>query len=242
MSTLRIPARFNGPPTTANGGYAAGRLAAHLPAAAAAAGVSVRLRRPPALDRDLTVAVDGGTAELRDGEDLVATATAMPLDLAVPDLPSLEEARAAASAADRTRPGHPFPSCFGCGPDRDRDEAVAALLAAVPGRQDGLWACTWTPPDGLPHHADGTLEDAIVWVALDCPSAQPVAPDGGAPHVLGTLTARLDHPVRVGVEHLLLAWPLGRDGRKAHSAAAVVAPDGTICARSRALWIALPSG
>jgi hypothetical protein len=235
-ATLRIPARFNGPPASANGGYTAGRLAAHLPGADA---VRVRLRQPPPLERDLEVRAGGDGAELLDGGALVAEAAAADLDLAVPPPPSAAEARAAGISRDR--PHHPFPTCFGCGPARDPAEAVAALLGLVPGREDGVWATTWIPGPRLPAGGDGAIAPEIVWVALDCPSAQPVAPDGGPAHVLGTITGRLERPVRIGVEHVLMAWPLGRDGRKAHSGAAVIGPDGGVCARAQALWIALPA-
>ena len=66
---LIIGARFNGPETTANGGYACGRLAAFLTEPA-----EVTLRLPPPLEMGMTVLVggDGTTAELHDGEALVA--------------------------------------------------------------------------------------------------------------------------------------------------------------------------
>jgi hypothetical protein len=62
----------------------------------------------------------------------------------------------------------------------------------------------------------------------------------GRPHVLGTLVARQERPVRVDVEHVLVAWALGRDGRRATSASAVIGPDGEVCARGQAIWFAVP--
>ena len=47
---LRVPARFCGPPTSANGGYVAG-----LVAAAMGHNVIVRLVGPPPLDTDLVL-------------------------------------------------------------------------------------------------------------------------------------------------------------------------------------------
>jgi hypothetical protein len=67
-----------------------------------------------------------------------------------------------------------------------------------------------------------------------------VQPSGGVPHVLGTLVARQDRPVRLDADHVLLAWALGREGRRAASASAVIGPDGEVCARAEAVWIALP--
>ena len=66
-----IDARFNGPPTSANGGYISGRLAQYVDAPA----VRVRLRQPPPLQTPMTVrrSPDGGVHLLRS-EQLVAEA------------------------------------------------------------------------------------------------------------------------------------------------------------------------
>lgn len=233
MTALVVPGRFSGPPGSANGGYVAGLLAHRVDAEAA---VTVRLQRPPPLDLPLAVRRDGSTVELLDGDDLLARAAPATLDLAVPTAPGRTEA-AAAVAARPARTGHPFPTCFGCGPDRPPGESVHALLGPMPGRP-GLWAGVWCPGDLLPSR-DGSVAPEMAWVALDCSSAQPVAPDDGPAHVLGTLTARLDGPVRLDTDHVLLAWALGSEGRKKHSAAAIVGPDGAVRARARAVWIAL---
>ena len=53
--TLTIPACFNGPPTSANGGYTCGRVAQLVGAEVA----EVSLRSPPPLDTPLSVGRDG---------------------------------------------------------------------------------------------------------------------------------------------------------------------------------------
>lgn len=227
---MKIAARFNGPPGSGNGGYVAGLLAQRVDAKA----VSVRLRVPPPLDTPLDVHFDGAAAELRDGDVVVARAEPADLEFELPKLPSLDEARAAAAEVP-PRTEHPFPTCFGCGPDRPPGEAVGALLGQV---DDVLWAGVWRPGPLLPHEG-GHVAPEVVWSALDCPSAQPVAPDGGPAHVLGTLTARLEHPVALDTDHLLLAWALGREGRKAWSASAIVSPDGMVCGVAKAVWISI---
>lgn len=224
MSTVRVAARFNGPPGSGNGGYSAGLLAAHVDAPA----VSVRLRKPVPLDREMKVV--GG--ELLDGDAVIASAEAATLELDVPAVPTLDEARAA-QAEVPWRDRHPFPTCFGCGPGRD--DGIAALLGPLDGRPE--WAGVWRPSDVLPNDGEYVLPE-IVWAALDCPSAQPVAPDGGPAFVLGTFVARVEQPVPLGVDHVLLAWELGREGRKAHSASAIIGPHG-VCGRARAVWISI---
>jgi hypothetical protein len=230
VTALTVAARFGGPPGTANGGYLAGRLAAEVGAAT----VSVRLRRPTPLDRPLGLRRDGRAVELFDGDELLARAEPAELDLDVPVPPTPAEA-AAAAAALPPRTQHPFPDCFGCGPHRRPGDAVAALLGPLPGRSD-VWAGTWRPTAELPS-AGGEAAPETVWAALDCPSFQPLT--DGVPHVLGTLVARQERPVRLDAEHVLMAWALGREGRRATSASAVIGPDGEVCALGRAIWFAL---
>ena len=231
MSALTVAARFCGPPGTANGGWLSGRLAAEVDAAT----VSVRLRRPTPLERPLDLRRDGDAVELLDDGELLARAEPAELDLEVPPAPSPEVA-AAAAAALPLRTDHPFPACFGCGPHRRPGDAVAALLGPLPDRPD-LWAGLWRPTAELPS-AGGEAAPEAVWAALDCPSSQPLTT--GVPHVLGTLVARQERPVRLDADHVLLAWAMGGDGRRATSASAVVGPDGEVCARARAIWFALP--
>ena len=231
MSALTVAARFCGPPGTANGGWLAGRLAAELPVAT----VAVRLRRPTPLERPLDLRRDGDAVELLDGGELLARAEPADLDLDVPPAPAADVAAAAAAAAP-PRTDHPFPECFGCGPHRRPGDAVAAVLGPLPDAPD-LWAGVWRPTAELPSATDEAAPESV-WAALDCPSFQPLAT--GVPHVLGALVARQERPVRLDTEHVLLAWALGRDGRRATSASAVVGPDGEVCARARATWFAVP--
>jgi hypothetical protein len=46
-----------------------------------------------------------------------------------------------------------------------------------------------------------------------------------------------ERPVGLDTDHVLLAWRIGREGRKAITASAVVGPDGQVCARARAIWL-----
>ena len=229
MSTLTVAERFVGPPGTANGGYLGGRLAELVGGHA----VSVRLRRPTPLGRDLLLHRDGPVVELLDGDEVLATATPADLDLAVPTPPSPAEA-AAAQAALPPRTDHPFPLCFGCGPARVPGDAVAVFVGPLPDRPE-LWAGIFRPTAQLPS-SGGVAAPETVWAALDCPSFQPADPGSDAPWLLGTLTARQERPVLLDVDHVLLAWRLGREGRKAITASALIGPDGAVCARAQAIW------
>jgi hypothetical protein len=229
VSTLTVAERFCGPPGTANGGYLTGRLAA----LAGVDPVSVRLRRPIPLERPLQVRRDGSAVELFDGDDLLATATPAELDLDVPIPPTRDEA-AAAQAALPPRTGHPFPRCFGCGPERRPGDAVAVFVGPLPDRPE-IWAGIFRPTAELPS-AGGVAAPETVCAALDCPSFQPASPGSTSPWLLGTLTVALERPVRLDTDHVLLAWRLRREGRRAFTASALIGPDGEVCARAQAIW------
>jgi len=220
-----IDRRFNGPPASAQGGYTCGLVAERVAGHCA----SVSLRTPPPLERALTFAQgDDGAVALLDGETAVAEGAPAELELDLPDPVSLEEARAARSPwADV----HPFPRCFGCGPERSQDEAVAIHSGPVAGR-DHIFAGVWVPLEEF-------TAPRFAWAALDCPTAAPAVPTDAAPSVLANLTARLFAPVRPGEPHVVTAWLLGHDGRKHRGAAAIHGRDGELCGYSVGLWVEL---
>jgi hypothetical protein len=227
-----IDRRFRGPPDSGQGGYTCGLLAECVEGSSAA----VRLHVPPPLERPLDISsAEDGTVELRDGDRLVAEGAPAQLVLDVPPpVPphQAEQASAECPWVDR----HPFPSCFGCGPERSQDEAVAIAMGAVAGTDH--FAAPWTP---LAEFADesGAVAARFVWAALDCPTAAPAVPAEAPACVLGRLTGRLVAPVRPGRLHTVMAWPGGHDGRKHRGAAAIYGPAGELCACSEGLWIEL---
>jgi hypothetical protein len=125
---LTIPARFNGPPGTANGGFTCGLLAGRLDAEV----VEVSLRAPPPLERPLTVERAGESAELWDGDALVAEAAPAELALDPPRAVSPEAARAAAQAGhEHWTAKHPFPTCVVCGPGREPGDGMRLFPAPL---------------------------------------------------------------------------------------------------------------
>lgn len=230
-----IDRRFNGPPSSANGGYACGVLAEALGGDRPASGddaVAVTLRQPPPLDTplDRVRREDGGAALLRDGA-LVAEAASASLALTAPSAPTAEQAALAAERyAGHDR--HAFPTCFVCGPHRD---AGGLRIFAGPTGDGGVVAAPWTPPGDLA--SDGVVDPRVVWAALDCPTFFACA--SARPAVLGRLTARLREPVAAGRPYVVAAWPLGRDGRKLRAASAVFSEDGEPAAIAQAVWIEL---
>ena len=209
-----IPARYSGPPGSANGGYTCGLVAGLLGGDA-----EVTLRRPPPLDRPLRW--DGG--RLWDGEELVAEGESAELELEVPAPVSLEEAEAA-SARYVGFEEHAFPTCFVCGPHRE--DGLRIFAGPVDSRD--LVAAPWTPPES---------SRELVWAALDCPGAFAVGFEGRGEVVLGRLAARVDRLPAAGEPHVVVAWPLSEDGRKLYAGTAIFTADGEPIARARATWI-----
>jgi len=224
--SIVLPARFNGPPESANGGYTCGRVAALVGAEA----VEVTLLRPPPLDTELAVRRAGDAVELVCGEDVVASGRALDaFDVDVPPVVDVAAAQAAGAATPLAE-GHPFPTCFGCGPQRG-DDGLHCLCGPVAGR-DGIWAVGWTPAEVAPE---------IVWAALDCPGSAPVVVPGGPAHVLGRMSARIDRLPEVGEPHAVMSWVRSLDGRKKHTGTALVSQAGAVLAVAHETWIELRS-
>jgi hypothetical protein len=222
-----VPRRFNGPPDSGNGGYCAGVVAGK-------GAFEVNLRRPVPLDTPLELVRDGddGAVRLLDGAAVVADGRPGVVDAEVPAPLGLEAARAA-SARYRGRADGVFSRCFVCG--RAREDALGVFAGAVDGRD--LVASPWTPP-AWSAGEDGYVRPEIVWAVLDCPTYFALYADGELPlSFLARLTARVDSPVRAGEEHVVIGWPLGKDGRKHHAGSAVLSRDGDVLAVARALLV-----
>jgi hypothetical protein len=235
VRTLSIPQRFCGPPRWANGGFSCGSFAAGIDGAA-----EVTLRKPIPLDQQILIEADGDgyTATGDDGELLAEARPAAALDgLRPPARPSIEEAAAASADSPFRGPDHTYPGCFVCGPQHpDGLEIFVGPLER--GADDPeAFADRFTIDPALAED-DGNAGPGLVWAALDCPSFVPPF-WAYAPVLLGRLTAEQLEPVPTGESLVAVSWPLEIEGRKLHSASAVLDGDGQVLARARALWIQL---
>ena len=224
-----IEPRFNGPPDSANGGYACGLLGEAIGPAA-----RVNLRKPPPLGVPLSRDGEDGVFRLLDGETVIADGTAAAPSVAAPAPPDRATAELASSRfAGRDPARHSFPTCFVCGPERSEDG-----LRIFPGPIEGseLLACSW-PGEDLAD-GDGAVAPKFVWAALDCPSGFACMPLGSMT-VLASMTAELRGPVTVGDEHVVVAWELSSEGRKHQAGSAIYAAGGACVALAEALWITL---
>ncbi len=220
---LTFPHRYRGPLTSANGGYACGRLAAFVDAAE----VEVTLRLPPPLDRGLTVEPTGDGVRLLDGVDLVAEARAADVGFEPPAPVSVVDAEA--SRERHVREWTPeFRECYVCGV---REDGLQIRVGLVSGREPL-------------HAAPIALRESgreFAWAAIDCPGAYAVGAAGRGDIVLGRMTARVDRVPDPGERCVVTSWPIGEDGRKLFAGTALFAADGELLAFAKQVWIA-PKG
>ena len=194
LDTLVLDRRFNGPPTTANGGYACGAIGELVDGPA-----EVTLRTPPPLGVPLAVSfLPGGEIDVHDGDTLVMSARPVDgVDVEPPVRPTLAQARAAM-----------------------RGSVAASVFL----------------PDATVPNRDGVVAPGIVWAALDSPSATALQ-DRERPGVLARLSVERLDCVEVGEPVIATGWHVASDGRKHHTASALLSPDGDVLARASALWI-----
>lgn len=236
IGTVRIPARFQGPSGSGQGGWTAARLAE-----LADRTVTIRLRAPVPLDRDLRVELAAGPAwRCLDGDDVVCEATPWVADVPDTEAVPVERARAARGRFPLRADQHPAPRCFSCGLQHDTMAVHAGPLGDGPER----YATDWTAPTWAAG-PDGTVDPAVLWAALDCTAAWYVS---GHPTFRRCVTAQYAvevlRPVPAGEVLALVAWdgdwPGGWDGRKRGAASAAFDDAGRVVARARSLWVAVP--
>lgn len=234
-----IERRFRGPDWSGQGGYTCG-----LVAAAVGNPAEVRLRNPPPLDTPL---------ELRPVESTDALMMFDPADCPVAEGWSLEEldidvpppvgfadaeAGAAAYLGREGHGEHPFPGCFGCGPERDPGDGLRVFAGPVPGRE-GIFAGPFVPDDSLTDGESDEVRDEVTWAALDCPTGAPVLlglpPETAI--VLGTMAARIDTRPRVGYRYIVMSWLEERGERVARGASALLDDTGGTHAVARGSWV-----
>jgi hypothetical protein len=217
-NTLTIERRYRGPLQSGNGGYTAGRLAAFVDGPA-----EVTLRLPPPLDRPLRVVEEDGRVLLLDGDALVAEARPGAPALEVPDPVSVAEAEAAASRHVRFG-GDEFSECFSCGV-RPGD-GLCIHVGPVSGRD--LHAAPWIARDVSPE---------VIWAAIDCAGAYAVGGPGRGEVVLGRMAAEVRRIPGEGEQCVVIAWPLGEEGRKLYAGTALLSAAGERLAVARQTWI-----
>ena len=233
LDTLVLDPRFNGPPSSANGGYACGAIGELVDGPA-----EVTLLAPPPLGQPLGIQFppDGGVVVNGPHAVTIARARAVDkVDVEPPVRPSLADAR----EASRHHPGHGrdslFSDCYVCG--SRRHDGLGIHFGPLRGHSD-VTAAVFLADATVPNR-DGIVAPDIVWAALDCPSYTPPLWDWERPSLLARLAVERLDSVLVGEPVVAMGWHLGSEGRKHHTASALLSADGDVLARARALWITL---
>jgi hypothetical protein len=239
MTDLLVPRRYCGPPSSGNGGWTAGALAALVPAhvSGEAPGVTVSLRRPPPLDTPMPVSRADGTAEATYDGVVVARAEASDAEPTLVEPVRPDEARAA-EASYSGHSFHPFPTCFVCGVGREEGDGLRIFPGQV-GDQEGAArvAATWTPDPSVADD-DLVVPRATAWAALDCVGGWAGDLEERL-MVLARMTARVDALPHAGEEHVVVGMGLRSEGRKTFTASTLYDSDGRVVARAEHLWVAV---
>ena len=235
---LTIPARYCGPPGSANGGYACGLTASAL----GGSGVEVTLRAPPPLDRPLTLQRNNSKATLVDGDRVIADARLVDepdsIVAAVPDALRYEDVVAAASSfnVETYLDDHEYPTCFTCGPSREPGDGLRIFPASTARPELVVWP--WTPDVSLFGTA-GDLDEPVIWAALDCQSGLSwVTREPGA-FVLDKMAVVIRRSPAPGERLIVAGWSGQAEGRRRPAGSAIYSESGEILAAGQATWILL---
>ena len=117
-----------------------------------------------------------------------------------------------------------FSECFTCGVRPD--DGLCIHVGPVAGSE--LHAAAWTAREVSPE---------VVWAAIDCPGAWAVGGPGRGEVVLGRMNAEIRRLPDEGEQCVVVAQPLGEDGRKLYAATALYSAEGELLALARQIWI-----
>ncbi len=229
INQLEIDKHFCGPAESGNGGYSAGLIATNVPFPA-----EVTLRKPPPLNTPMRLVVDGKTAQLLNGEELVAEAHELEdFEMELPTPVSFD-------AAAKASPNYygfekaAFPNCFVCGPNRHKEQG----LQIYPGKTgERTVAAPWIPYGSL-GDAAGNVRPIYIWAALDCPGAWSIL-DHDIVVVLGRFAVKQVAPVKAGERCVVMGWVTGQEGRKTWTGTGIFNENGEVCAYAKATWISI---
>lgn len=224
--TITISKQFCGPPNSGNGGYVCGMLDRQTDYLS-----EVTLQKTIPLNKELNLLQEDETVKLMDGDALIAHAKPGDFYMQVPEPPTFEEAEEAAKNYAGLNGRHTFPGCFVCGPDHQQGMYIFA------GRHEEtqLYAAPWIPDRILADEQD-RVKTEFIWAALDCPGYFSIVKDQPEPFLLGRMTAKILHPITAYEKCTVIAWDLGREGKKHYCGTAVFNEREELCAVAKGIW------
>jgi hypothetical protein len=227
---VTIPAQFNGPVRSGNGGYVCGLLGDEH--GRTGGPITSTLRQPPPLDTPLTWEREDDEVRLvTAGGALIGTAVSGAFDREPVPCPTEQQAAAGLAAY----PGfhtHPFDHCFTCGTARGEGDGLRLFAGPYDER---ITAAPWSPHPAF-GQPDGALTLPVSWAALDCPGGW-AADFSAYPMVLGRMTAEVIRRPRPGEELLATGELAERTGRKFLTGTALYTRDGELIGRAEQTWL-----
>ena len=223
-----IERKYCGPPNSGNGGYSAGILAEAVDFS-----VQVTLRKPPPLDKEMTLEISENRIAMKDGVIVIAEAKAHEFEITdIPIVPDYEEV----IEASKNYVGHelsPFPNCFVCGSHRKLGDGLQIYAGSV---RDKVVAAPWQPFKALA--SNGKIVDKkFVWSALDCPGAWASTLNEERMIVLGRMSVKQFNDILVGKDYIIMGWEKRVEGRKVFTGTAIFTKRKVLCAVASQIWI-----
>ena len=228
MTSITINKRFCGPPNSGNGGYTAGIIAEQLPFSP-----EITLRAPPPLDHSMNLLIKEHTAQLLDGDTLIAEAKVADFQLNVIPPISFSAAKNATVAANAYADS-PFQTCFVCGLHRAEGDGLRIRSGNI-GHQKV--AAPWIPYADLGND-NQIVKEAFIWSALDCPGAWAMQ-DTEQFYLLGRMAIKIEQSVIVGKKYVIMGWVIAKEGRKTWTGTAIYDEQGQVCAYAKGTWISI---
>ncbi|TGK07407.1 hypothetical protein EHO59_04705 [Leptospira semungkisensis] len=233
--------RFCGPPKTGNGGFTAGILVEAVGTNAA----EIRLLNPTPVETSIIMeSEDGQRGAIYDNSKkpfatLKSIAEEDFPEYPLPFIPDLEDAKKISAFY----PGfttHPFPTCFVCGPKREVHDGMRIFVGPAPEQVgfENLMVGHWLP-DGTVASEDGSVRDAAIWGALDCPGGFSAVLGEPQLIVLSKIRGKIIERPRVGEDYIVASWRLQKMSRAFKVMTAIFQSDSKrLLAIAEALWLA----
>lgn len=223
---MQICPVYQGPPDSANGGYACGLFAEQAAQSlGTSAPLAVQLHAPPPLGTALRIKRTSRRVHIWSDRSIVATVSPDPTDVEL--IPSVSKSEAeAASKSFKGRSFHPFPTCVICGSGRT-DQAALRMSPGPLADREGSVACTCTPRS--------EVDVALMWAMLDCPGGWTLE-QVPAPWVLSWMTARIAGFPVPGETTVAVACGERNGEWSARCLSALYRTDGTELGRALATW------
>jgi hypothetical protein len=228
MTPVKFDSRYQGPFGSVNGGYLAGVLADAVGESTS----SVRLRLAVPVDTPLGLAIEGGRAVLRHGNEVLAETVASPDDVAEARAVTIGEALATVPPSFDMGM---FANCFVCG----RDDGKGLGVHPQP-LGDGRFVAVWQP--AASRAVDGQQVPArYLRSALDCPGGFAAIAASGRIAVTGSLTTQIRFLPDSDQRLLVVGDAVGSEGRKLWAVTTIFTESREVVATAEAIWVTLDS-